>query len=256
MLPAATVAELRQIASLLAHPELAERYGIDPPSGVLLYGPPGTGKTTVAKVLAAQSACSFYSVSAAELTSKWLGESERLISQLFERARDNRPSIVFIDEIDAIAGVRGGYGTYDRQVNQLLQEIDGIDALPGVLVVGATNRKDMLDPALLRGGRLARHVEIALPDAAGRQRLLALFTKGMPLDGVNLDELAARTEGYSGADIESLAHEAGVQAMIRNGDAARPNVTAADFATALTTRVPVAAVPPEGGRRRAREGYV
>jgi transitional endoplasmic reticulum ATPase len=241
---------------LLAHPELAERYGIDPPSGLLLYGPPGTGKTTVAKVLAAQSACSFYSVSAAELTSKWLGESERLISQLFERARDNRPSIVFIDEIDAIAGLRGGYGTYDRQVNQLLQEIDGIDALPGVLVVGATNRKDMLDPALLRGGRLARHVEIALPDAAGRQRLLALFTKGMPLDGVNLDELAARTEGYSGADIESLAHEAGVQAMIRNGDAARPNVTAADFATALTTRVPVAAVPPAGGRRRAREGYV
>jgi len=160
VLPEAVKAELRKLQMLVERPDEARALGVDLPSGVLLTGPPGTGKTTVAKVLAAQARCSFYPVTGADVTSMWLGESERKVRRLFERARENQPSIVFIDEIDAIASERGTSRSFDPQVNQLLAEIDGIAGHRGVLVLAATNRPDQLDPALLRGGRLSRRIEI------------------------------------------------------------------------------------------------
>jgi transitional endoplasmic reticulum ATPase len=255
VLPERTLAELKEITALLANPDRAAAYGVEPPQGVLLHGPPGTGKTTIARVLAAQSNCSFYAQSAADLTSKWLGESERLVKQLFERARENRPAIIFIDEIDAIASTRGEYGSYDRQVNQLLQEIDGMSASSGVLVVGATNRRDKIDPAVLRGGRLSRLIEIPLPDVAARRRLLGLFSAGMPLASVDLDALARRTNGLAGADIEALCQSAAMQALLRGSDV-KPAVTTADFDRALedldtaATRAHV----DEAGSRKGRYG--
>jgi SpoVK/Ycf46/Vps4 family AAA+-type ATPase len=168
VLPAGVKAELQQLQVLLERPEEARALGVELPSGVLLSGPPGTGKTTVAKVLAAQARCSFYPVTGADLTSMWLGESERKVRRLFDRARENQPSIVFIDEIDAIASERGTSRSFDPQVNQLLAEIDGLAGQRGVLVLAATNRPDQLDPALLRGGRLSRQIEIPPPDLDAR----------------------------------------------------------------------------------------
>ena len=149
---------------MIEDPESARRFGVEPPTGLLLAGPPGTGKTTVAKVLAAQAKSSFYPVSGADVMSKWVGESEGNIRRLFERARENRPSIIFIDEIDAIAAKRGEFQVHDTQVNQLLAEIDGVAGQRGVFIIGATNRPDQLDPALLRGGRLSRTIVLGLPD--------------------------------------------------------------------------------------------
>jgi len=156
ILDPAIKAQLQQLQHVIEDPESVKRFGVDPPTGLLLAGPPGTGKTTVAKVLAAQARASFYPISGADVISKWVGESERNIRQLFERARENRPSIIFIDEIDAIAGSRGEFQVHDSHVNQLLAEIDGVAGQRGVFVIGATNRPDQLDPALLRGGRLSR----------------------------------------------------------------------------------------------------
>ena len=151
ILPDEIKAQLQQLQAVIEDPESAKRFGVEPPTGLLLAGPPGTGKTTVAKVLAAQARASFYPISGADVISKWVGDSERNIRQLFERARENRPSIVFIDEIDALAGRRGeSLGVHDSHVNQLLAEIDGVSGQRGVFVIGATNRPDQLDPALLR----------------------------------------------------------------------------------------------------------
>ena len=177
VLPPAIKAQLQQIQSVIEDPESARRFGVEPPTGLLLAGPPGTGKTTVAKVLAAQARASFYPVSGADVMSKWVGESERNIRQLFERARENRPSIIFIDEIDAIAGRRGAVEVHDTQVNQLLAEIDGVAGQRGVFIIGATNRPDQLDPALLRGGRLSRTIVLGLPDEAGRLAILQTRTR-------------------------------------------------------------------------------
>jgi transitional endoplasmic reticulum ATPase len=207
--------ELQQLQALVENPETARAYGIQPLSGILLTGPPGTGKTTIAKVLAAQAKCSFYPISAGDITSMWLGESEKSIQQLFRRARDNRPSIVFIDEIDAIASKRGEWGSYDRQINELLQEIDGIRGQEGVFVIAATNRPDKLDPALLRGGRLSRTIEIPLPDHESRLEMLRLMTERMPTVAVDLKELAGLTDGFSGADLKALCQQAAIVAMIR-----------------------------------------
>src|SRR3954451_18554640 len=184
-------AQLQQLQAVIEDPESARRYGVEPPTGLLLAGPPGTGKTTVAKVLAAQAHASFYPISGADVMSKWVGQSEQNIRQLFERARENRPSIVFIDEIDAIAGRRGeSLGTHDSHVNQLLAEIDGVTGQRGVFVIGATNRPDQLDPALLRGGRLSRTIVLGLPDRGDRLAMLRLHTARMPTVGVDLASLA------------------------------------------------------------------
>src|SRR3954454_24363225 len=230
ILPSAIKAQLQQLQHVIEDPESARRFGVDPPTGLLLAGPPGTGKTTIAKVLAAQARSSFYPISGADVTSKWVGQSEQNIRQLFERARENRPSIVFIDEIDAIAGRRGeSLGTHDSHVNQLLAEIDGVSGQRGVFVIGATNRPDQLDPALRRGGRLSRTIVLGLPDEADRLAMLRLHTARMPTVGVDLAALAARTASFSPADLKSLAQEAALAAMTRTGssDAAPASVTQA-----------------------------
>nr|MBA2298958.1 ATP-binding protein [Actinomycetota bacterium] len=231
VLPPAIKAQLRQIQSVIEDPESARRFGVEPPTGLLLAGPPGTGKTTVAKVLAAQARSSFYPVSGADVMSKWVGESEGNIRRLFERARENRPSIIFIDEIDAIAAKRGEFQVHDTQVNQLLAEIDGVAGQRGVFIIGATNRPDQLDPALLRGGRLSRTIVLGLPDEEARLAILQLNTARMPTVGIQLAELARETDGMSPADIKALCQEAALAAMAREGQT--PAVTQADFLEAL-----------------------
>src|SRR4051794_31165417 len=231
ILPPAIKQQLQQLQAVIEDPESARRFGVEPPTGLLLAGPPGTGKTTVAKVLAAQAHCSFYPVSGADVMSKWVGESEGNIRRLFERARENRPSIIFIDEIDAVAGRRGTIEVHDTHVNQLLAEIDGVGGQRGVFIVGATNRPNQLDPALLRGGRLSRTIVLGLPDEAGRLAILKLNTARMPTVGVDLEQLARDSDGRSPADLKSLCQEAALAAMAR-GDAAQP-VTQQDFAEAL-----------------------
>jgi transitional endoplasmic reticulum ATPase len=241
ILPPAIKAQLQQLQAVIEDPDAARRFGVDPPTGLLLAGPPGTGKTTVAKVLAAQARCSFYPISGADVISKWVGESERNLRQLFERARENRPSIIFIDEIDAIAGRRGELHVHDNHVNQLLAEMDGIAGQRGVFVVGATNRPDQLDPALLRGGRLSRTIILGLPDEAGRLAMLRLHSARMPTVAVRLDELAKETEGLSPADLKALCQEAALVAMARtaggsgNGKSGEPasEVKHEDFEEAL-----------------------
>lgn len=238
VLDPAIKAQLQQLQAVIEDPESAQRFGVEPPTGLLLAGPPGTGKTTVAKVLAAQARSSFYPISGADVTSKWVGESERNIRQLFERARTNRPSIVFIDEIDAIAGRRGELQSHDSQVNQLLSEIDGMAGQRGLFVIGATNRPDQIDPALLRGGRLSRTIVLGLPDEAGRLAILNLYTARMPTVDVSLESLAERTGGLSPADLRSLTQEAALVAMARSepseGEASSvAGVTQADFDMAL-----------------------
>jgi transitional endoplasmic reticulum ATPase len=230
VLPEDTKAQLRQLQSIIEDPEAARRFGVDPPSGLLLAGPPGTGKTTVAKVIAAQARCSFYPVAGADVMSKWVGESEGNIRRLFERARANRPSVIFIDEIDAIAARRGDIQVHDTQVNQLLSEIDGVGGQRGVFVIGATNRPDQLDPALLRGGRLSRTIVLGLPDEPGRTAILGLYTARMPTVGVDVAALARRTEGFAPADLKALCQEAALAAMTRGSDA---SVLAEDFDAAL-----------------------
>jgi transitional endoplasmic reticulum ATPase len=231
ILPPAIKAQLQQLQAIVEDPESARRFGIDPPTGLLLAGPPGTGKTTVAKVLAAQARASFYPISGADVMSKWVGETEGNIRRLFERARANRPSIVFIDEIDAVAGRRGAtLGHDDSHVNQLLSEIDGVAGQRGVFVIGATNRPDQIDPALLRGGRLSRTVMLGLPDEAGRLALLRLHTARMPTVAVRLDEIARATDGMSPADLKALCQEAALAAMTRGSEG---SVTHDDFTDAI-----------------------
>ena len=238
ILPPNIKAQLQQLQTVIEDPDAAARFGIEPPTGLLLAGPPGTGKTTVAKVLAAQARCSFYPVSGADVMSKWVGESEQNVRRLFERARENRPSIVFIDEIDALAGRRGTVEVHDTQVNQLLAEIDGLAGQRGVFVIGATNRPDELDPALLRGGRLSRTIVLGLPDAAGREAVLRLHSARMPTVNVDLAAMARDTEGFSPADLNALCQEAGLAAMLRTSGRAGPApeptaVIQADFDEAL-----------------------
>ncbi|HEX5417680.1 MAG TPA: AAA family ATPase [Chloroflexota bacterium] len=237
VLPAATKTELRQFQRLVEDPTTGERLGIQVPTGLLLYGPPGTGKTTVARVLAAQARASFYPISASEIESKWVGESEHNTARLFVRARENRPSIIFIDEAESLFHRRsdGGLSWGDRLVNQFLQEIDGINSRSGVFVVAATNRRDLIDPAMLRGGRLSRQIEIPLPGRDERYELLLRQSARMPLLGVDLRALADVTEGYAGADLKALLEQAALISLTRSDAAWEPvsSVTHRDVAGAL-----------------------
>ncbi|MDE2125669.1 MAG: ATP-binding protein [Armatimonadetes bacterium] len=234
-----TKRELRQVQLMMEKPELAQQLGVQPPTGLLLKGPPGTGKTTIARVLAHEAKCSFYSITPADIHQMYVGESEKRVRDLFARARATPPAIIFIDEVDALLPMRqGGVAIHsDKVVNQFLQEMDGLTRNERVLVIAATNRPDMLDPALRRGGRLSREIEIPMPEANGRLQLLQLCTRSAQLDDdVELDELVRITDGYSGADIRALVDEAGLQALIRiaDGDENQSrSLTLADFRTAL-----------------------
>jgi transitional endoplasmic reticulum ATPase len=206
---------VRAVEWPLRHPELFERLGVTPPQGVLLYGPPGTGKTLLARAVASATDANFLSVKGPELLDKYVGESERAVREVFERARENAPAVVFFDEVDAVSSERGDdSGAAERVVSQLLTELDGLERLEGVTVVGATNRPDRIDPALLRPGRFERIVSVPVPDEHAREAILRVHTRSMPLDDdVDVASLARRTDGYTGSDIEALVREAGMLAM-------------------------------------------
>jgi transitional endoplasmic reticulum ATPase len=204
----------------LKNPDLYEKYGIKPPRGLLLYGPPGCGKTLLAKAVAKESGFNFIAVRGPELLSKWVGESERAIREIFKKARMHAPSIVFLDEVDSIAPIRGllsDSGVTERVVTQLITELDGIKDLNNVIVMAATNRPDLIDPALLRPGRLDKLVYVPPPDLKARLEILKVHTRYLPLsDDVDLYELAKLTENYSGADLEALVREAFIIALREN----------------------------------------
>ena len=207
----------------LNNPERFDRMGIEPPKGVLLYGPPGTGKTLMAKAVANETNANFISVRGPQLLSKWVGESEKAIRQTFRKARQVSPTVIFFDELDSLAPSRGGEvgsNVSERVVNQLLTELDGLEEMENVMVIGATNRPDMIDPALIRSGRFDRLVMIGEPGTEGREEIMRIHTDGSPLaPDVSLRELAEVTEGYVGSDLESIAREAAIQALRDDHDA-------------------------------------
>jgi transitional endoplasmic reticulum ATPase len=206
----------------LKYPDAFKRLGIKPPTGVLLYGPPGTGKTLLAKAIANESKANFISIKGPEILSKWVGESEKAVRQIFKKAKQVTPAIVFLDELDAIAprrGLSGDSHVIERVVNQMLTSIDGMESMEGVVVIGATNRPDMIDPGLLRTGRFDRLIQIPPPDEKERLQIFKVHTKDMPLKNVSLPSLAKNTEGYSGADIEGVCREAGILSLRENIDA-------------------------------------
>ncbi|MBJ7383903.1 MAG: AAA family ATPase [Mycolicibacterium sp.] len=221
----------------LQHPDTFTRLGVDPPRGVLLYGPPGCGKTFVVRALASTGRLSVHAVKGAELMDKWVGSSEKSVRELFRRARDSAPSLIFLDEVDALAPRRGqssDSGVTDRVVAALLTELDGIDPLRDVVVLGATNRPDLIDPALLRPGRLEKLVFVPPPDTDARRDILRTAGKSIPLSpDVDLDAVADELEGYSAADCVALLRESALTAMRRSIDAA--DVTVADVDKARAT---------------------
>ncbi len=213
------VKKVREMIELpLKHPEIFERLGIQPPKGVLLYGPPGTGKTLLAKAVANESNATFISLNGPEIMSKFVGEAEKKLRDLFSEAEKNAPAILFIDEIDAIAPKREeSYGEVERRVvAQMLASMDGLKARGKVIVIAATNRPEALDPALRRGGRFDREIEIGVPNKEGRLEVLKIHTRNMPLfDDVDLKELADVTHGFVGADVESMCKEAAMSVLRR-----------------------------------------
>jgi transitional endoplasmic reticulum ATPase len=205
----------------LKHPEAFRRMGIEPPRGILLYGPPGSGKTLLARAVATESEANFISIKGPELLSKWVGESERGVREVFRKAKMAAPTVVFFDEIDALVPRRGsGFGdshVTERVISQLLTELDGLEKLENVVVIGATNRPDLVDPALLRPGRFDRLIHVPAPEKRARLEILKIHTRNMPLaKDVDLKQLAEKTEGYSGADLEALCREAAMGVLRRD----------------------------------------
>ncbi len=213
-----SIQELREVVEWpLIYPEVFEEAGIEPPKGILIFGPPGTGKTLLAKAVASESEANFISIKGPEVMSKWVGESEKAIRELFRKARQSAPCIIFMDEVDSITPKRGGAhdsNVTERVVSQLLTEIDGLSKLKNVVVIMATNRPDIIDPAILRPGRTDRFISIDIPNLKARKEIFKIHTKQMSLaSDVNLDELAKITEGYTGADIAAAIKEAGMLAV-------------------------------------------
>ncbi len=224
----------------LEHPDSFKRLGIKPPKGILMFGPPGCGKTLLAKAVANESEANFISIKGPSLFSKWVGESEKAIREIFRKARQVSPCIIFFDEIDSLVPKRsGGDGSrvYEQVVNQLLTELDGLEELNDVIVIGATNRPDIIDPALLRPGRFDRVIVVPQPDEESRLRILKVHTKGMPIEKeVNLEELAKKTKGFSGADLQALCREAAMQALRENIDSKK--ITKEHFNKAFKEVIP------------------
>jgi transitional endoplasmic reticulum ATPase len=220
----------------LKKPEVFQKMGIKPPRGVLLYGPPGCGKTLLARAVATESEANFISIKGPEIFSKWVGESEKAIREVFRKGRTAAPAIIFFDELDAIVPRRGlGYadsGASERVISQLLTEIDGIESLQNVLVIAATNRPDMLDPAVMRPGRFDRLIYVPSPDFESLKEIFKIHTKEMPLSrDVIIDELARKAQGYSGADIEAIAREAAMNSLREDINATE--VSRRDFDVAI-----------------------
>ncbi|MBT6690282.1 CDC48 family AAA ATPase [archaeon] len=233
--------KLRELVELpLLRPDLYRAAGIKPSKGILLHGPPGTGKTLLAKAVANESNANFISVKGPELISKWVGESEKHIREIFKKANQVSPSIIFFDEFDSISKSRGsgmGSGSSEKVVNQLLTELDGVEELENVIIIAATNRKDLIDPALLRPGRIESHVELTNPDDETILEIFKVHTREMPLDkSVSLKELAKKTKGWNGAEIESTCRRAGLNAIKRNykeTDMKKLKIIKEDFESAI-----------------------
>tara|TARA_Y100001954_G_C15807279_1_gene603310 strand:- start:2020 stop:3129 length:1110 start_codon:yes stop_codon:yes gene_type:complete len=218
-------------------PEKFEHFGISPPRGIMLFGAPGTGKTLIAKAIANEAKANFITIKGPELISKWVGESEKAVREVFKKAKQSSPSIVFLDEFESIAGMRRshsgeGSDVMNRVVNQLLSSLDGVEGMEGVIVVAATNRPEMIDPALMRSGRFERVLHIPPPDKESREAILKIHTEEMPIGKFKIDDLAGLMENYTGADIEAVCREAALIAMRDN----KKTVTRKHFETA-TERV-------------------
>nr|WP_292424094.1 proteasome-activating nucleotidase [Methanoregula sp.] len=218
----------------LTKPEIFKRIGVEPPKGILLYGSPGTGKTLIAKAVAHEAKATFIRMSGSELVHKFIGEGAGLVRELFTLARERAPAIVFIDEIDAVGSMRTNDGTsgsaeVQRTLMQLLAEMDGFDNRGDIRIMAATNRVDMLDPALLRPGRFDRLIKIPLPDQAARLEILKIHTKKMHLANVSLDVIATMTEATTGAELQAICREAGMMAVRRDA----PSVEMLDFISAV-----------------------
>ena len=229
--------ELREAVEWpLKHPEAFKRLGVKPPKGILMYGPPGTGKTMLAKAVATESQSNFILVNGPSLLSKWVGESEKAVRKIFEKARQTAPTIIFFDEMDSLAPHRGSSGdshVMERVVNQLLSEIDGLEALHDVVIIGATNRPDIMDTALLRPGRFDRIILVPPPDLEARKQIFSVHTRGMPLaEDVDINVLAERAEGYVGADIEAVCREAAILALRKDIKAGQITLSDCDEALA------------------------
>ena len=229
--------KLRELVELpLMRPDLYTAAGIKASKGILLYGPPGTGKTLLAKAVANEANANFISVKGPELISKWVGESEKHVREIFKKAKQVAPSIIFFDEFDSISKSRGsGFGgeSSEKVVNQLLTELDGIEELEGVMIIAATNRKDLIDPALLRPGRIDAHVELPMPDILTREEIFKVHMKNMPFEkNVDIKEMAKKTGNWTGADIEAVVRFAGINSIKRNytlKESGKLTVTKEDF---------------------------
>ena len=217
------IEELQEIKEFLQNPAKFQAIGAKIPKGVLLYGPPGTGKTLLARAVAGEAGVPFYSISGSDFVEMFVGVGASRVRDLFEQAKANAPAIVFVDEIDAVgrhrgAGLGGGHDEREQTLNQMLVELDGFDTKGGVIVIAATNRPDILDPALLRPGRFDRQIVVAQPDLTGRKGILKVHARGKPIaPDADLDIIARRTPGFTGADLANVINEAALLTARHNG---------------------------------------